>query len=66
MRKKCNICNKLSTNWQKVNGSIAHCFDGCYSTTGRDKRTIDGQPAWLPYENKEAWATSRMWDSYRQ
>lgn len=24
-----------------------HCYDGCYSTTGIDRRTYDGQPAWM-------------------
>ncbi len=46
MKHKCYFCQKLSNNTQKVNGSPYHCYDGCYSTTGRDMRTTDGKPAW--------------------
>lgn len=47
MRKRCCNCGKLSHNWQRVNGGPTHCYDGCYSTTGQDRRTEDGKPQWL-------------------
>lgn len=64
-KRKCCFCQKLTKNWQRVNGSSWHCYDGCYSTTGFDRRTRDGQPAWEAlYVNgkKKAgpWAKSRM------
>lgn len=49
-RHKCCNCGKMSGNYQRINGGPWHCYDGCYSTTGRDWRTIDGSPWWL---NKE-------------
>ena len=64
MRKKCVQCRKLTEKWEKINGSPAQCYDGCYSTTGRDCRTIDGEPAWLPFGKKKAWESSRMWKNY--
>lgn len=44
MRRKCVVCKKLTENWQRVCGGPWHCFDGCFSTTGRDNRTEDGKP----------------------
>jgi hypothetical protein len=46
MRKLCTFCRKLTEKWQGVNGSFWHCYDGCYSTTGTDHRTVDGTPLW--------------------
>jgi hypothetical protein len=46
MKRKCVVCNKQTENWQRVNGSAWHCYDGCYSTTGIDNRTINGGPLW--------------------
>lgn len=46
VKKKCVICKKMTEKWNRMNGGPWHCFDGCYSTTGRDLRTLDGQPAW--------------------
>ncbi len=46
MKRKCVICKKRTENWQRVNGSSWYCYDGCYSTTGMDRRTIDGTPRW--------------------
>ena len=45
-RKRCSICRKLTFKYQRVNGGAWHCYDGCYSTTGYDKRSIDGTPMW--------------------
>jgi len=59
-RHKCVCCGKMTGNYQRTNGGSWHCYDGCYSTTGRDKRTINGKPAWLPDGKKKAWAESRM------
>lgn len=47
MRRKCCNCKMLTENWQRVNGSAWHCYDGCYSTTGYDHRTLDGKPLWF-------------------
>lgn len=63
-RRRCVNCNLLTTQWQRINGSPWHCFDGCHSTTGRDRRTIDGDPAWLPYRDQKAWAPARMWSEF--
>lgn len=49
-RHRCCNCGKITRNYQRVNGSVWHCYDGRYSTTGRDWRTYDGTPWWL---NKE-------------
>ncbi len=43
-KKRCCNCHKMTANWQRINGSPWHCFDGCYSTTGIDIRTPDGRP----------------------
>jgi hypothetical protein len=43
-RRRCVVCNKLTKKWQRVNGGPWHCYDGCYSTTGCDKRTTTGKP----------------------
>jgi hypothetical protein len=32
----------------RVNGGFPYCHDGCFSTTGRDRRTPDGKPMWEP------------------
>ena len=45
-RRKCCFCRKLTCKWQRINGSPWHCYDGCYSTTGCDKRTTTGKPLW--------------------
>ncbi len=47
MKRHCCNCGQMTKNWQKVNGSPWHCYDGCYSTTGLDRRSPDGQPIWL-------------------
>lgn len=60
MRKTCSCCRKKTENWQKINGGGWHCFDGCFSTTGQDNRTVDRHPAWLPYQGKPAWDPARM------
>jgi len=62
-RKRCCVCNKLTFNWQRINGGAWHCFDGCYSATGIDRRTTDGEPAWLPYKDKPAWDPARLWNN---
>ena len=46
-RRKCSVCCKLSRNWTRRNGGPWHCFDGCYSTTGLDRRSADGYPSWI-------------------
>jgi len=45
-RKKCVICGKPTTKWQRDAGGPYHCYDGCYSTTGIDRRTVSGKPLW--------------------
>ena len=45
-RRRCCNCNEMTTKWQRVNGSPWHCYDGCYSTTGADRRTTTGEPLW--------------------
>lgn len=45
-RRRCCVCRKMTRNWPRVNGSPWYCYDGCYSTMGRDRRTWNGQPAW--------------------
>ena len=45
-RRRCVICGKLTHKWKRINMGSWHCYDGCYSTTGWDRRTIDGQPLW--------------------
>ncbi|HYT45468.1 MAG TPA: hypothetical protein VEP90_24295 [Methylomirabilota bacterium] len=47
MRRKCRICGKLTEKWQRINGGPWHCYDGCYSTIGYDRRTSTGKPLWL-------------------
>lgn len=64
-RKRCCVCRQLTHKWQAVNGGSAYCYDGCHSTTGRDNRTVDGEPAWLPYKSKPAFDKSRMWNNYK-
>jgi hypothetical protein len=60
IRRRCCNCNKLTEKWQRINGSPYHCYDGCHSTTGMDMRTVDGEPAWLPFNGKKAFEPSRM------
>lgn len=60
MKRLCCLCRKKTEKWQKVNGAPAQCYDGCVSTTGVDRRTYDGKPAWLPHNGMEAWAPERM------
>jgi ribosomal protein L37AE/L43A len=43
----CINCRKKTENFQRVNGGSWYCYDGCYSTTGTDRRTVDGSPGWL-------------------
>lgn len=64
MRKRCCSCNKLSANWNRVNG-YTFCYDGCFSTLGFDHRTKNGTPAWLPDGKLLAWDPARMASSYR-
>jgi hypothetical protein len=45
-RRRCHGCRKLTEKWQSYNGGVWHCYDGCYSTTGYDRRTVDGTPLW--------------------
>ena len=51
-RKRCCFCKKLTFRWQRINGSQWHCYDGCYSTTGYDRRTKDGKPLWEKEEQE--------------
>jgi hypothetical protein len=44
-RKRCQVCSKLSEHWSK-SGSFVFCYDGCFGTTGWDRRTINGKPLW--------------------
>lgn len=46
-RRTCSLCGHLTEKWQRINGGAWHCYDGCYSTTGRDCRSKDGNPTWL-------------------
>lgn len=39
-RRKCKICKKMTYKWQGVQGGVAICSDGCYSTTGSDRRLL--------------------------
>lgn len=48
------MCGLLTEKWQRINGSPWHCYDGCYSTTGSDRRTWDGSPLWV----KDNWKKS--------
>ncbi len=42
-RRRCWICSKMSSVWKKMPGGSAYCADGCHSTTGFDRRTLDGR-----------------------
>ncbi len=42
-KRRCCFCLKLTYNWQRVNGGSWHCYDGCYSTTNCDRRSITGK-----------------------
>lgn len=52
-KKRCANCGQLTHKWQRVNGGSWHCYDGCYSATGRDRRTEDGHPLWLKKDGKD-------------
>ena len=43
-RKRCVYCRKLTEKWQRINGGSWHCYDGCLSTTGKDRRVWAGPP----------------------
>lgn len=45
-KRRCTVCKKMTDKWQRINGGPWHCWDGCFSTTGRDYRTINGKPLW--------------------
>lgn len=60
-RHKCVICNKLSNVTQRFgSGAPWYCWDGCYSTTGVDRRTVDGKPAWEKVGRYKPWSPERM------
>lgn len=42
-RRTCSCCGFLTYKWDNSGGAWA-CYDGCYNTTGRDWRTVDGKP----------------------
>lgn len=44
-RKRCQFCLNLTEKWSKF-GETTFCYDGCYSTTGWDNRTLTGKPLW--------------------
>jgi len=60
MRRRCCRCRRLTENWQKVNGGPYHCYDGCYSTTGFDYRTVDGSPLWKNPEKFVDYSTGKV------
>lgn len=37
-RRRCRVCGMLTVKWQRINGGPWHCYDGCKSTTGIDRR----------------------------
>lgn len=39
-RRRCCICHLLTFKWQRINGGLWHCYDGCISTTGYDHRKL--------------------------
>jgi hypothetical protein len=39
-RRHCAVCGLLTYKWQRINGGPWHCYDGCESTTGIDRRKI--------------------------
>src|SRR5271165_344597 len=53
MRRRCCRCQKMTENWQRVNGSPYHCYDGCFSTLGVDYRSADGLPIWWTAQQKK-------------
>lgn len=68
-RKRCVYCRLMTENWTYYSGPSSStpvfCQDGCYSTTGRDRRTKDGEPASKPSSTGlAAWAPERMVDDY--
>lgn len=42
----CINCRHKTRTFQRVNGGLWYCYDGCYSTTEIDRRTTDGLPGW--------------------
>lgn len=46
MKRRCVCCQKMTLKWQRFNKGPWHCYDGCYSTTGYDRRTVGGIPLW--------------------
>jgi hypothetical protein len=46
-RHRCSVCKKLSYFTHSINGAEWVCYDGHFSTTGTDNRTINGKPLWL-------------------
>jgi hypothetical protein len=62
MKELCTNCNQFTEMWQQINGGPIHCHDGCFSTTGRDKRTTDGKPAWRRVGNLAPWHPLRLLD----
>ena len=45
-RHKCACCGRLSYYTHSINGGPWISYDGHFSLTGRDDRTIDGTPLW--------------------
>lgn len=43
----CVICRHKTAKWQRSGKGPYTCYDGCYSTTGIDRRTTTGKPLWL-------------------
>ena len=41
-RRRCSICKLLTYKWQRINGGAWHCYDGCKSTIGFDRRELKG------------------------
>lgn len=64
-RKRCVVCGKMTEKWQRVNGSPWHCYDGCFSTTGMDRRTWDMQPAWQQARKSSGKFSFGPWSSRR-
>jgi hypothetical protein len=53
LRHRCVACRQLTYKWQRINGGQLHCYDGCYSTTGWDRRTVSGKPLWKMKEKEK-------------
>ena len=61
----CIVCRKLSSRCQRINNGPWHCYDGCFGSTGKDRRTYDGQPAWLQIRNKNGQFGKGKWSKER-